>query len=71
MSQYLVVHQTRTADPTPYERKLASAIESVFGTGVHHLDGVVKGLNETGVYAPDGRAWTPDTFTAEMRRIGA
>lgn len=71
MSQYLMIHQTRTAEPTPYETKLAKAIEEVFGTGVHHLEGLVKGLNGAGMHGPDGLPWTTDSFTAEMRRIGA
>ncbi|MEE2034270.1 recombinase-like helix-turn-helix domain-containing protein [Rhodococcus chondri] len=70
MSQYLVIHQTRTADPTPYETRLARAIEQVFGAGVHHLEGIVKELNVSGMHGPDGLPWTADSFTAEMRRIG-
>ena len=31
MDRYLKIHQARTADPTPYEVKLAKAIEEVFG----------------------------------------
>ena len=71
MDRYLVIHQSRTADPSPYEIKLAKAIEAVFGSGVHDLDGLVKGLNGSGIHAPDGQEWTTDSFTAEMHRIGA
>ena len=71
MDRYLVINQARTADPTPYEIKLAKAIEAVFGSGVHDLDGLVRGLNASGIHAPDAREWTAESFTAEMRRIGA
>ncbi|MGW0021710.1 recombinase-like helix-turn-helix domain-containing protein [Rhodococcus sp. NPDC003382] len=71
MDRYLKIHQARTADPTPYEVKLAKAIEAVFGSGVHHLEGLVKGLNDSGIHGPDGAEWTPESFTAEMHRIGA
>ncbi|UZF42841.1 recombinase-like helix-turn-helix domain-containing protein [Rhodococcus rhodochrous] len=78
MDRYLVINQARTADPTPYEIKLAKAIEAVFGSGVHDLDGLVhdldglvRGLNASGIHAPDAQEWTAQSFTAEMRRIGA
>ncbi|QDQ89700.1 hypothetical protein FND50_02180 [Rhodococcus sp. WB9] len=70
MSLYLQPRQSGTA-PTQYERKLAGAIEEVFGTGVHHLEGLVKGLNALGIHSPGGDAWTTDTFTDEIRRMGA
>ncbi|MFD7947306.1 recombinase-like helix-turn-helix domain-containing protein, partial [Streptomyces sp. NPDC059744] len=38
--QYLNPHQARTADPTPYEKKLAAVIEDVFGSGAHDLPGL-------------------------------
>ncbi|MQY28704.1 recombinase-like helix-turn-helix domain-containing protein [Nocardia aurantia] len=71
MNQYLVVHQSRSAEPTPYERKLAGAVEEVFALGDHTLDGLVAGLNARTVHAPDGRPWTVDTFTTEIARLGA
>jgi hypothetical protein len=71
MNQYLVVHQARSSEPTPYELQLAGAIEEVFGRGGHTLEALVSGLNERSVCAPDGRAWTPDTFTTEIARLGA
>ncbi|MDV7353868.1 recombinase-like helix-turn-helix domain-containing protein [Rhodococcus oxybenzonivorans] len=71
MSLYLQPRQAGTASPTPYELKLAGAIEEVFGTGVHHLEGLVKGLNDLGICSPSGEPWTPDTFTDEMRRMAA
>lgn len=66
---YLQPHQARSAEPTAYEMKLAGAIEEVFGTGRHDLAGLVAGLNELGMPAPDGESWTPDSFTAEMTRL--
>jgi hypothetical protein len=69
--QYLVRNQSRSADPTAYDLKLAGAIEEVFGTGRHDLPGLVDGLNELGILGPDGQRWTEDTFTATMQRLGA
>ncbi|EGD54911.1 recombinase-like helix-turn-helix domain-containing protein [Gordonia neofelifaecis] len=70
MSLYTVPIQTRTGDPTPYERQLAGAIEEVFGGGEHTLEGLVDGLNAVGVFAPDGQAWTTESFQAEIHRLG-
>lgn len=71
MTNYLKPYQARTAEPTPYEKKLAGAIEEVFGSGRHDLAGVVDGLNELGVPAPGGEVWTADTFTSEMKRLAS
>jgi len=72
---HLQPFQARTADPTPYELKLAGAIEEVFGSGRHDLHGLVDGLNELGVPAPGGQTrtsqtWTAQTFTTEIKRLG-
>ncbi|MGH3949194.1 MAG: recombinase-like helix-turn-helix domain-containing protein [Pseudonocardiaceae bacterium] len=69
--QYLVEHQARATDPTPYEMKLAGAIEELFGSGRHDLPGLVAGLNDMGVLAPGGQRWTGESFAAEMKRLGA
>ncbi|MFF3567391.1 recombinase-like helix-turn-helix domain-containing protein [Nocardia jiangxiensis] len=69
--QYLLIHQARTGEPTPYEMKLAGAIEEVFGGGSHTLDALVAGLNGRSIYAPDGQAWTAESFTTEIARLGA
>ncbi|GAA4681477.1 recombinase-like helix-turn-helix domain-containing protein [Gordonia humi] len=69
MSLYLVQNQSRTADPTPYESKLAKAIEQVFGDGGHSLEALVDGLNEIGIHSPDGSPWSQDSLTAEMARL--
>ena len=68
---HLQPFQARTTDPSPYEMKLAGAIEEVFGTGRHDLAGLVDGLNELGVPAPGGEAWTTDSFTTEIKRLAA
>jgi hypothetical protein len=67
--QYLVPLQARDREPTPYEVKLAGSIEEVFGSGRHDLHGLVTGLNDIGLLAPDGAQWTEDSFTAEMQRL--
>jgi hypothetical protein len=69
--QYLDPHQTHPEPMTPYEKKLSGAIMEIFGTGTHDLAGLVASLNELGLNAPDGGAWTVDSFSAEMHRLGA
>ncbi|MFE1175382.1 recombinase-like helix-turn-helix domain-containing protein [Streptomyces sp. NPDC058773] len=68
---YLDIHQSRTHDPTPYEYKLAAALEEVFTKDGHELTDVVRGLNARLVHAPDGASWTEESFRAEMHRLGA
>ena len=70
MSQYLEVHQTHPDPFTPYETKLAGSIMEIFGRGTHDLPGLVAGLNDLGLHAPDGGEWTEDSFRTEMRRMG-
>jgi len=66
-----LVWQTRSATPTAYENQVADALESVFESGAESLDAVVAKLNELGVRTPEGGSWTPERFTAEMKRLGA
>lgn len=68
-TNYLEPFQARDVEPSPYELKLAGAIEEVFGTGRHDLPGLVAGLNELGVPAPGGGEWTADSYQAEIRRL--
>lgn len=65
-----IVWQTRSSVPTEYETSLASALETVFGSGIEDLDGVVAKLNELGARAPEGEPWTVERFEAEMARLG-
>ncbi|MPY99416.1 MAG: hypothetical protein GEU97_15710 [Actinophytocola sp.] len=68
---YLETHQSRDTTPAAYEMKLAGAIEEIFGRGIHDLPGLLTELDAVGIAAPDGAAWTEDSFTAEMQRLGA
>ncbi|MFF2650813.1 recombinase-like helix-turn-helix domain-containing protein [Streptomyces sp. NPDC058045] len=71
MPRYVEVHQTRTHEPTPYEIKLAGVLEEIYADVGHQLTDVVRGLNERHVYPPDGGPWTEESFTAEIKRLGA
>ncbi|MGE3933156.1 MAG: recombinase-like helix-turn-helix domain-containing protein [Rhodospirillaceae bacterium] len=62
--------QTRAAPQTDYERALADALEHILAE-THDLDGIVAGLNAAGLRTPDGKAWTPDSFQAVIKRLGA
>jgi hypothetical protein len=66
-----LVWQTRQAPPTEYENRLGDALEKVFEAGSLTLPEVVADLNALGVHAPDGRPWTPESFQAEIKRLGA
>lgn len=68
---YPKAHQSRHAPPSEYEMKLAGAIEEVFRNGTHDLPGLLAELANAGLVAPDGRAWTEESFAAEMHRLGA
>ncbi|MEU6842168.1 recombinase-like helix-turn-helix domain-containing protein [Streptomyces sp. NPDC046716] len=68
---YLEIHQSRTHEPSPYELKLAATLEEVFTKDGHELADVIRGLNARQIPAPDGAAWTEDSFRAEMHRLGA
>ena len=65
-----LVWQNRSAEPSGYELSLADTLEIIFGEGVDDLEGLVGRLNELGSQTPDGNAWTPDSFEAEMARLG-
>lgn len=65
-----LVWQNRSAAPSSYELGLADALETVFGEGIVELDGVVTRLNELGIQAPEGEAWTVERFESEMARLG-
>ncbi|MBO9520643.1 MAG: hypothetical protein J7518_03820 [Nocardioidaceae bacterium] len=68
---YVEAVQTRDEPPTPYEEKLAGLIQRVFAEGHVELPALVRGLNEHGSAAPDGKPWDEQTFRAEMQRLGA
>ena len=67
-----VTWQTRIdAPPDDYALALADALETIFGRGIHDLEGIVAALNEDGPAPPGVDAWTPAVFEAEMVRLGA
>lgn len=68
---HLEPRQSRGGQPSPYEVKLAGAIEEIFGRGTHDLTGLLAELDAAGLTAPDGRPWTEESFTSEMHRLGA
>ncbi|EOM74479.1 hypothetical protein DW322_01565 [Rhodococcus rhodnii] len=68
--QYLDANQTHPDPISPYEENLSGAIMEVFATGVHDLPGLVAGLRDLGLHAPDGGDWTEENLRAELRRLG-
>lgn len=69
--RYLEPTQSRTTPSSPYELKLAGAIEEVFDTGRHDLSGLVAGLNELGIPAPNGSTWDVGEFLIVIDQLGA
>lgn len=68
---YNETHQSRTAEPTVFESLLGDSIERAFAQGIHDLDGLVAYLNQAGPSGPNGEAWTPESYTREVARLGA
>ena len=68
--QYLNSHQTREHEPTEYENLLGDALERAFANNVTDIQGLVDGLIEHGVPAPNGRTWSTDLLEAELKRLG-
>ena len=66
-----LVWQNRAMPPTAYENALGDALEKVFEGGATALEEVVAGLNALAFRRPDGQLWTPETYAAEMARLGA
>ena len=66
-----IVWQTRSSEPTAYENALGDALERILADGVHDLPGICGRLNEIGVKAADGSAWTESVFQAQMKRFGS
>ena len=66
----LIVWQTRPAAPSDYELTLADTLEQIFAQRIHDLPGIVKALNEEGVRAPNGEAWTEASFEQTLRELG-
>jgi hypothetical protein len=65
-----IVWQTRAAPPSEYENRLADALVECFAAGIEEPGALVARLNEIGVQAPDGTAWTAASFEREMARLG-
>jgi len=68
---YNETHQSRSTEPTVFESLLGDSIERAFAQGIHDLEGLVAYLNQAGPGGPDGAAWTPETFSVEIARLGA
>ena len=68
---YLNPHQARERQPTSHEDLLGDSIERAYAAGLHEIDALVGYLNDAGPLAPGGKPWTPESFKAEMARLGA
>ncbi|MCC2099269.1 MAG: hypothetical protein KDJ29_20435 [Hyphomicrobiales bacterium] len=67
--QYLEIHQTRDREPGEFENLMGDALERAFAAGVDDINDLVKSLEEFGVPAPDGKTWSVEVLTAELKRL--
>ena len=67
---YLKPLQTRDHEPTPVENAIGDVIEQSYAAGVDTCQGLVAALNRANVPAPDGKAWSEESFKREMARLG-
>ena len=65
-----IAWQHRAAAPGEFENRLCDALEQIFARSIDELSAVVVELNKV---MPDraGKAWTEESFQAEMKRLGA
>lgn len=68
---YMEQFQARIEEPTSYEMTLGSALEEIFGQGMHDLPEIVAALNAQGLKTPEGAPWTEENFANSMERLGA
>ncbi len=68
--QSLNPHQTRDRAPSDYENLLGDALERSFAAGVQDIEGVVQGLIDYGVPAPEGKSWNAALLESELKRLG-
>lgn len=66
----LLVWQTRYKAPTVYEQDFVQYLIQAFSSGITELDELVQSLNQQGFRCESGEAWTSETFSAEMQRLG-
>lgn len=64
-----IAWQTRGEAPSDHEATLTDALEQIFGSGIDALPDIVAALNDRKVLAPDGSAWTEESFQAEIKRL--
>jgi hypothetical protein len=65
------IHRTLNVSASEYEKKLAGVLFQILSRTTHDLAGIVAALNQSGVTASGGQAWTEESFSAEMERLGA
>lgn len=68
---YMEQWQAGSGRSSPYEQALGDALEEIFGTGVHEIDGIIAELNSRGLETPDGGSWTAENFPVIMKQLGS
>ena len=68
---FLSPHQSRTREPTDWEKSLAGAIEAAFGRGCYELDALIEALNASRVRPQQGGMWNAENFTTLLHELGA
>ncbi len=63
--------QVGSGRPTDYDSRLADALEAAFTAGHTELAALIAHLNQAEVRAPEGSAWTAESFKSEIARLAA
>jgi hypothetical protein len=65
------IHRTLNVSASEYEKRLSSTLLAILSRKTHDLAGILAALNASEVRLPSGQAWTEESFSAEMERLGA
>lgn len=64
------IHRTLKVSASEYEKNLSGALFEILSRKTHDLAGIVAALNQSGVKPAGGGAWTEESFSAELERLG-
>lgn len=66
----LLIWQTRYKVPSAYEADFVQHLIQAFKDGHNELSSLVTALNTQGFRSESGLAWTTQSFSDEMQRLG-
>lgn len=66
----LVPWQTRSHEPTNYEKELSLELMKIFSEEIYELPEIIERLNASKVNYPFGDKWNEFNFKSEVKRLG-